>query len=135
MFFSSDVANPDTYTHFYADMQMWTPVTGAPPDPERMMDRFTTWELTSKANRWQGRNVNRWRNEDYDRMYRAAQSELDPVKRAALFIEMNNLIITERVIIPVVWRADVVGLNNNIRANLNPWDNPFWQLHDWYREA
>ena len=135
VFFSSDVANPDTFTHFYADLQMWTPVTGAPPDPERMMDQFTSWELTSKANRWQGRNVRRWRNDDYDRMYRAAQSELDPVKRAALFIEMNNLIIKERAVIPVVWRADVVGLSTSIRAILTPWDSPFWQLHDWYREA
>jgi peptide/nickel transport system substrate-binding protein len=24
VFFSSDVANPDTYTKFYADMQMYT---------------------------------------------------------------------------------------------------------------
>ena len=135
VFFSSDVANPDTYTHFYADMQLWTPQTGGPPDPEQMMDRFTTWELTSKANRWQGRNVYRWRSEDYDRLYRSVQSEFDPVKRASLFIEMNNLLIKERVIIPVVWRADVLGLNNKIRANLSPWDSPFWQLHDWYREA
>jgi peptide/nickel transport system substrate-binding protein len=114
---------------------LWTPQSGGPPDPEQMMDRFTTWELTSKANRWQGRNVYRWRSEDYDRLYRSVQSEFDPVKRASLFIEMNNLLIKERVIIPVVWRADVLGLNNKIRANLSPWDSPFWQLHDWYREA
>jgi peptide/nickel transport system substrate-binding protein len=57
------------------------------------------------------------------------------VKRAALFIEMNDLVIKERVIIPVVLRADVAAFNRNIRATLSPWDSPFWQLHDWYREA
>lgn len=35
-------------------------------------------------------------------MYREAESELDPVKRAALFIQMNDLLITQRVTILVV---------------------------------
>src|SRR5439155_1109470 len=32
-YFSSDVANPDTYTHFYTDIQMYT-TTMTQPDPE-----------------------------------------------------------------------------------------------------
>jgi peptide/nickel transport system substrate-binding protein len=31
VFFSSDVANPDTYPHFYSDLQMYTPATSGPP--------------------------------------------------------------------------------------------------------
>ena len=34
VFFSSDPANPDTYPHFYADIQMYTTTMGA-PDPRR----------------------------------------------------------------------------------------------------
>ena len=33
VFFSSDAANPDTYPHFYADIQMYTTTMGAPDPP------------------------------------------------------------------------------------------------------
>ena len=59
VFFSSDVANPDTSRKFYADMQMYTTTMGA-PDPEDFMRQFVSWEIASKENKWQGRNVPRW---------------------------------------------------------------------------
>src|SRR5204862_1619834 len=106
VFFSSDPANPDTYPHFYADLQMYN-TTMTAPDPQYFMNQFTSWEVSSKANKWQGRNITRWRNEEYDRAYRAADSELDPVKRAALFVKMNDLVIQNVVVIPVLWRNGV----------------------------
>ena len=92
VFFSSDVANPDTYPHFYCDIQMYT-TTMTQPDPELFMNQFTSWEVATKENKWQGRNITRWRNEEYDKTFSAAEGELDPVKRAALFIKMNDLVI------------------------------------------
>ena len=106
VFFSSDPANPDTYPHFYADLQMYNTTMSA-PDPQYFMNQFTSWEVAAKANKWQGRNITRWRNEEYDRTYTAADSELDPVKRAALFIKMNDLVIQNVVVIPVLWRNGV----------------------------
>ena len=53
------------------------------PDPELFMNQFVSWEVAHKENKWQGRNITRWRNEEYDKTYRAAEGELDPVKRAA----------------------------------------------------
>ena len=49
VFFSSDVANPDTYGKFYCDVQMYT-TTMTQPDPERFMDQYTIREVSSKAN-------------------------------------------------------------------------------------
>ena len=92
VFFASDPANPDTYPHFYADLQMYNTTMGA-PDPQYFMNQFTSWEAASKENKWQGRNITRWRNEEYDRIFRSAEGEMDPVKRAALFIKMNDLAI------------------------------------------
>ena len=86
VYFSSDVANPDTTRKFYADIQMYTIGVNAPPDPEGFMRQFLSSEIAAKENKWQGRNVTRWRNEAYDQAFRAAEGELDPVKRAALFI-------------------------------------------------
>ena len=134
VYFSSDVANPDTYTHFYTDIQMYT-TTMTQPDPELFMNQFTTWETASKENKWQGRNITRWHNEEYDKLYRAAETELDPVKRGALFIRMNEMVIQNIVVIPVVFRPRVAAIANTMRVEQSGWDSDFWNLHSWYREA
>jgi len=134
VFFSSDVANPDTYPHFYCDIQMYT-TTMTQPDPERFMNQFTSWEVSTKENKWQGRNITRWRNEDYDKTFRAAEGELDPVKRAALFIRMNELVCSDQAVIPVVYRPRVAAISDKLHASLSGWDNDLWDLPSWYRDA
>jgi peptide/nickel transport system substrate-binding protein len=134
VFFSSDVANPDTYAHFSTDIQMFT-TTMTQPDPELFMLQFTSWEAASKENKWQGRNITRWKSEEYDKLFRSAESELDPVKRAALFIKMNELVIQNVVVIPVVFRPRVAAVATTLRMEQSGWDSDFWALHNWYREA
>ncbi len=134
VFFSSDVANPDTFTKFYADMQMYT-TTMTQADPQRFMNQYVSWEISSRANSWQGRNIVRWRNEEYDRIFREAEGELDPVKRAALFIRMNDLIVGSNHIIPIVQRPLVSASLNNLRPVLSAWDSTVWLLSDWWREG
>ena len=134
VFFSSDVANPDTFTKFYADMQMYT-TTMPQADPQRFMNQYVSWEMSTRANSWQGRNIVRWANAEYDAAFRAAESELDPVKRAALFVVMNDLIVGSNHIIPLVSRPTVSGSLNNLRHVLSGWDLTFWALNDWTRDA
>ncbi len=132
VFFGSDVANPDTYGKFWADMQMYT-TTMTQPDPERFLDQYVSWELSSKANKWQGRNISRWRSEEYDKAFRAAEGELDPVKRAALLIRCNDLACGDGYIVPLVYRPRVAGVATKLVAPLSGWDNDMWNLRDWYR--
>jgi len=134
VYFSSDVANPDTYGKFIADIQMYNTTMQA-PDPELFMRQFVSWEVAAKDNKWQGRNITRWRNKDYDDAFRAAESELDPVKRAALFIKMNDMVVQDPTVIPVVHRPLAAAISHELRATLSGWDNTFWNLKDWYREA
>jgi peptide/nickel transport system substrate-binding protein len=135
VFFSSDAANPDTYPHFYSDLQMYNNGPNA-PDPQYFMNQFVSWEVASKANKWQGRNITRWRNEEYDRAYTAADSELDSVKRAALFIRMNDLIIQNVVVIPVLWRNGASASVANLRGmDLSGWESTFWRLPHWTRQG
>ena len=134
VYFSSDVANPDTYPHFSTDLQMYT-TTMTEPDPALFMAQFTSWEAATKQNKWQGRNITRWRSEEYDKTYRAAEGELDPVKRAADFIKMNDLVISDVVVIPVVYRPNVRAISSQLKLTLSGWDNDTFMLSDWYREA
>jgi peptide/nickel transport system substrate-binding protein len=132
VFFSADVANPDTNGRFQADMQMYASGMGQ-PDPERFMDRYVSWEVAQKANKWQGRNALRWRSDEYDRLYRAAEGELDPVKRAALFIRLNDLVCGDGYLIPLMFRLNVSALGNRLVAPLTGWDLDMSSLADWYR--
>jgi peptide/nickel transport system substrate-binding protein len=134
VYFSSDVANPDTYTHFYCDIQMYN-TTMTEPDPGMFMRQFLSAEVASKANKWQGRNITRWQSPDYDRLYQQSDIEIDPVKRAALFIAMNDMAIKNVVVIPVVARPSVSAVGNGLHAPLSGWDNNTFAIQDWYRDA
>ena len=134
-FYSTDPANPDTYTHFFADLQLITYVMG-PPDPERLMRVFTSWEVAQKENNWQKFNVWRWRNEEYDKLYKSAETEMDPVKRAALFIRMNDLVIQSGILVPIVLVAKAAAVSTRLRGvEHNAFDLDFWNLPYWYREG
>ena len=134
VFFSSDTSNPDTYPHFYCDSQMYT-TTMPQPDPQIFMNQGVSWEVATKENKWQGRNVARWQNKEYDDIYRQAERELDPVKRAAMYIRLNELFVGDNYIQPVAYRPRVTALKSDLTAHLSGWDNDLWQLASWYRDA
>jgi peptide/nickel transport system substrate-binding protein len=135
VYFSSDMANPDTYTKFYTDIQMYTTTMGS-PDAEVFMNQFTAAEIATKDNKWQGRNIPRWKNDEYEKAFAAAETELDPVKRAVHFIKMNDLVIQNVVVIPVLWRMVISGVSHKLKnTDISGWDSNFWNLRNWYREA
>ena len=134
VFFSSDTANPDTYTHFYCDAEMFT-TTMLQPDPQIFMNQYLSAEVATKANKWQGRNISRWTSKEYDELYRQAERELDAVKRAAIYIKLNDMVVGDNYIQPVVYRPRVTALNSKLTAHLSGWDNDLWQLASWYRDA
>ena len=134
VFFSSDVANPDTYPHFYCDIEMYT-TTMAQPDPAQFLNQFVSWEVATKENKWQGRNITRWVNEEADKAYKAADTELDPIKRAALYIKVNDLACGDQAVIPVVYRPRVSAIGSKLRAQVSGWDSDFGNLKDWYKDA
>jgi peptide/nickel transport system substrate-binding protein len=136
VYFGSDPGNPDTSSKFWADLQMYAFNMTGGPEPQRFMDPFVSWEIATKANNWAGRNNTRWRNEDYDRAWKAAEQEMDPVKRAALFIRMNDLLTQHNVIVPMIWRANISAISNRLRGtDICGWDSSFWNLTHWHREA
>ncbi|MDE5444609.1 peptide ABC transporter substrate-binding protein [Bradyrhizobium sp. CSA207] len=134
VFFSSDVANPDTYPKFYADIEMFQiPMTQ--PDPSLHMRRYISANVAAKENKWQGQNFPRYVNKDYDAAIAAAETETDPVKRATLYIKCNDLLWQDTVFIPVMHRLLVDACSNTVRPALSGWANRTDNIQDWYREA
>jgi peptide/nickel transport system substrate-binding protein len=134
VFFSSDTANPDTYSHFYCDAQMYN-TTMPQPDPQIFMNQYLSWETANKDNKWQGRNVSRWQSKEYDAIWKQAEQELDAVKRAAMYIKLNDMVVGDNYILPLLSRARVTALKSGLTAHLSGWDSDLWQIANWYRET
>jgi peptide/nickel transport system substrate-binding protein len=132
VYFSSDVANPDTYSKFYCDMEMYT-TTMLQPDPERFMLQLVSWEIANKENKWQGRNISRYSSKEADDAFREAQNSLDPARRAALFIRMNDIFCSENILLPILARTRMAACSNNLVAHISGWDNDLWMLNAWHR--
>ncbi|MEM7347053.1 MAG: peptide ABC transporter substrate-binding protein, partial [Chloroflexota bacterium] len=132
-FFSGDPTNPDTLERFEADIEEYR--TGnRSPDPGAYMKFWTCDQIPQQANNWSGQNVARWCNPEYDALYQQSTIELDPVKRQELFIQMNDLVVNDIVIIPLVHQANVSGASKTIEGiDLSPWDGEFWNIKDWRR--
>jgi peptide/nickel transport system substrate-binding protein len=134
VFFSADTNNLDTNVRFIADLQMYTTFTGL--DPQHFMAQFLSTEIPTKDNKWSGRNMTRWQNAEYDALWNQADVEMDPVKRTALFIRMNDLVIQSGVVIPVTWRNIVHAAANSLNGiDFNGWDSIYGRIAYWHRQS
>jgi peptide/nickel transport system substrate-binding protein len=138
VFFSNNPDNTNTRFHFYADLEEFN--TGnRSPDPGPYMKNWVCDDyanIPQKSNNWSGLNIERWCSADYDALYEQSTRELDPERREQLFIQMNDMLLEDVVVIPLVHRADVYGVNNSLEnIELSPWDFPTWMIEDWRRTS
>ena len=133
VFFSNDPDNPDNLWRFYADVQMYA--NGASIDPKSFFSGWQTSEITSSENDWMGGNIPRWSNEQYDNLYKELRQTTAGTEREDLFIKLNDLLVENYVVIPLIERASVSAFSNNLKGvRVNGWDSELWNIHEWYRE-
>ena len=133
-FFGGDPDNPDTVGRFYADIQMYT--SGPGIDPQGYLRSWRTSEIASAENDWEGANVPRWFSLEYDAAYEELEGAPLGSERVDLIIELNDLLVQNYVLIPLVNRATVSSaVSNDLKGvRLNAWDAELWNIHEWYRE-
>ncbi len=135
VFFGSDVASPDTYGKFYADVQMFTN-NFAGTDPESYMAQWQCSSASGPDNNWLGSNVSRWCNADYDALVATMAQTSGIEARAAIAIQMNDLIVQNGGAIPLVHRGDVSAASNRLEGVImNTWDAEPWNIADWTRAS
>lgn len=135
VFFSSDAGNPDTYGHFYADLEMYTNGPSS-PYPITWAERYRSDRIASKANDWAGTNITRWNNPEFDVLHDEAITAMDPARQAELFIAMNDMSVNEFVEIPIIHRASVAAA----AADLEGYDqatfmSDIWDIKEWRRSG
>ena len=98
------------------------------------MQFWTCSQIPQQSNNWTGLNIERWCSPAYDELYQQAVAELDPEKRRQLFIQLNDMLVEDVVMIPVVFLADMSGVSQTIAGvDLTPWDTNTWNIKDWRR--
>jgi len=131
VFFGADPASPDTYGKFYADVEMYTnnfPGT----DPETYMAGFSCAQVPLPATNFAGNNVGRWCNPAYDALVAKMAQTSKLEDRGAIAIQMNDMIVQNGAVIPLIWRASVSAVSNRIQGFvMNPWDSEEWNIADW----
>jgi peptide/nickel transport system substrate-binding protein len=131
VFFGGDPASPDTYGKFYADVEMFTNTFDG-TDPEAYMSQWSCSEVSGPDNNWLGNNISRWCFSAYDALVDQMAQTANLDDRAELAKQMNDLIVQNGAAIPLVHRASVSAVNNNVTGVImNAWDSEEWNIADW----
>ena len=135
VFFGSDPASPDTFQKFYADIQMYASGTGS-PDAENFLVSWTCGGEPGPDTGWLGRNIPRHCNAGYDALFEQLRSTGGQEARAALTIQLNDMLVDSGVLIPLVYSGGVSGVSNRLEGVwVNDWNSEMWNIEDWKRAS
>ncbi len=124
--------SPDGYAKFFADIEEFANSAG-PPDIATFFNDWTCKQASSKANDWQFGNKERYCNADYDKLVDQLRKEPDRAKANALAIQLNDILVSDVVIIPLINRTSATaGVSKGMKnVELSGWDSEMWDVANW----
>ena len=137
-FFTVTPDNELSFAHFYRDVEMFTNGLIFPlPDVY-----FSSWyagpdnsNIAQRANDWLGGNIQRYIDPAFDLLYEEVTSTIDPERAAELYIQMNDYIVENVVVVPLVAQpGGIYALANRIaddNIGLSSWEPLFWNIANW----
>ncbi|HEV2072714.1 MAG TPA: ABC transporter substrate-binding protein [Thermomicrobiales bacterium] len=138
IFFDSGAGNEQNISHFYWDIDMYTNNPGSPVPVSFMLSWYageTGDNVAQESNSWQGQNYQRWANEEFDQLFEELQVATDLDTAAQMLIDLNDILINNVVIIPLVNRAaDVFAystLLNLENLQIGPFNENYWNIANW----
>ena len=135
VFFGSDPASPDTFQKFFADVQMYTNNFDG-TDPSTYVRAWRCEEIPGPNNQWVGGNVPRACSQEYDALVATLPSVTDPSERGELIKRLNDVIVQNYWLIPLIQRAKLAAISNSLNGvRMNAWDSELWNVADWTRAA
>jgi peptide/nickel transport system substrate-binding protein len=133
IFFGPPTDTTDTRRQFYADLEEFA-FSNKSPDPTAYMAGWACDEIAQQANDWSLPNWARYCNPQFDALFEQATLELDPDRRAALFVQMNELLIQDAAVIPLVKLTLPAAVSVDLKGwDFTAWDVEVWNIADWYK--
>ncbi|MGR3495047.1 peptide ABC transporter substrate-binding protein [Citreimonas sp.] len=134
VFFGGDPGSPDTFQKFYADVEMYANNFDG-TDPQSYLSMYRCGNEPKPSSQWQGENINRFCNEEYDALLDELARTGELTARGEIAKKLNDMLTKEsHTIIPLVDRGRVSAHSNTLGGvELNTWDSELWNAADWYR--
>lgn len=133
VFFGGDPGSPDTFQKFYADVEMYANTFNG-TDPQSYFGNGLCDKAPTPASQWQGENISRFCDEEFDALHAELTKTADAGKRAEIGQQLNTMIFEKGGMIPLVHRGRLSGQSNTLGGHvLNVWDSELWDAADWYR--
>ncbi len=133
VFFGGDPGSPDTFQKFYADVQMYANTFNG-TDPQAYLGNGLCDKAPSPATQWQGENISRFCNEEYDALHAQLAETANLDERAKIAHQLNDMMVENGGMIPLVHRGRLSAHANSLGGvKLNVWDSELWNVADWYR--
>lgn len=133
VFFGGDPASPDTFQKFYADVEMYANNFDG-TDPESYMANWECKQAPRPETQWQGNNMPRYCSEEYDALVAKMAQTGALQERADLAKQMNDKLMQDYIILPLVDRGRVSAHSNTLGGVImNTWDSELWNAADWRR--
>ncbi|WP_108815819.1 peptide ABC transporter substrate-binding protein [Loktanella sp. Alg231-35] len=133
VFFGGDPGSPDTFQKFYADVEMYANTFNG-TDPQSYLANGLCDKAPAPDTQWQGENISRFCSEEYDALHAQLTATADADERASIARQLNDLIVSEGGMIPLVHRGRLSAHANSLGGvDLNVWDSELWNAADWYR--
>jgi len=134
VFFGGDPGSPDTFQKFYADVEMYSNTFNG-TDPQSYLGNGLCDKAPRPESQWQGENISRFCNKDYDALHATLRKTADIEERAVIAKKLNDMIVQNGAIIPLVHRGRLSAHANTLGGvKLNVWDSELWNVADWYRK-
>ncbi len=145
VYFDSSPGNTQNINHFYTDFEMYTNGPASPLPVDYMNGWYAgpnNVNVAQQENAWNGQNVQRYVNPEYDALYDRARAETDAEAVAQMIIEMNDILINDVVTIPQVHRAaDKYAMHNSLfhgdedNVALSAFELNYWNIANWNRSS
>lgn len=133
IFFGPPTDTTDTRRQFYSDLEEFA-FSNKSPDPTAYMAGWACDQIAQQANDWSLPNWARYCNPEFDALFEQASLELDPDRRAALFVQMNELLIQDAAVIPLVKLTLPAAVSVDLKGwDFTAWDVEVWNIADWYK--
>ncbi len=134
VFFGGDPGSPDTFQKFYADVEMYANNFDG-TDPEAYLAQHTCEKAPKPESQWQGENINRFCDPEYDKLVAELGKTGILSERGAIAKKLNEMLTKDSyVVVPLVDRGRVSAHSNTLGGVvLNTWDSELWNAADWYR--
>ncbi|MCC7022159.1 MAG: peptide ABC transporter substrate-binding protein [Thermomicrobiales bacterium] len=138
VFFDGSPGNDQNINHFYNDLQMYTNNATTPIPVAYMIGWYGGDDnIAQKSNSWNGQNYSRYNNEEYNKIFEEVRLETDIEKAAEMFIKLNDILIDDVAVVPLVNRAaDKYAIATTLRDEnvaVSSFEYDYWNIANWNR--